>query len=318
MKGGTSQRNGDGCRRGHGAACWLGAVLLLGGACGAAAQTKAPDDLARARALLGTPRWHEADALAKQYVAEHPDSADGHALLGLVLYREHQPRASMAEILKASELAELTAFDLRIFALDCAAIPDLPEAERWLLRSIEKDDKDAGTWEALGHVRFAQQKYKDAIEALNRALELAPRTVASEALIGLAYERQAQPEAAETAYRTAIAWQADGKEKDPVPYVGLGRVLLGNDQAAAAAPWLEEAVKAPAATSEAHELLGQAYAKTGRNAEAAKELETAIRMDPEAARLHLMISRVYRALGEAEKARAEQERYAAMKASAAQ
>ncbi len=315
MKGSTSRLSEIGRRSGRRAACWLAMLLTVLTAAGAA-QTKAADELGRARALLDGPRWREADAVAKKYVAEHPDAADGHALLGVVLYREHQPRASMAEILKASELAELTAFDLRIFALDCAAIPDLPEAERWLLRSLEKDGKDAGTWAALGHVRFAQQEYKAAIEALNRALELEPRTVSDEALIGLAYERQAQPEAAEKAYREAIAWQADRKEKDPVPYVGMGRVLLGNDQAAEAASWLEEAVKAPAATAEAHELLGQALAKTGKNAEAAKELETAIRMDATSARLHLMLARVYRSLGEAEKAKAEQERYAAMKAAA--
>jgi len=316
MKGSTNQLNDVTRCHGRGATCLLAAVLLT--VCVAAAQTKAPDELTRARALLDGPRWRDADAVVKKFVADHPDSADAHALLGVLLYREHQPRASMAEILKASETAELTAFDLRIFALDCAAIPDLPEAERWLGRSLQKDDKDAGTWEALGHVRFAQQEYTAAIEALNRALELKPRTVASEALIGLAYERQAQPEAAEKAYRAAIAWQADRKEKDPVPYVGMGRVLLGNDQAAEAAPWLAEAVKAPVATAEAHELLGQALAKTGKNAEAAKELETAIRMEPEAARLHLLLARVYRALGQADRARAEQERYAAMKAGVAQ
>ncbi len=278
------------------------------------AVTAQTDDLQHMRALLDTPQWRNDETLLKGYLQTHPDSADGHALLGLVLYREHQPRASMAEYLRASELAEPTAFDLRIFALDCAAIPDLPEAERWLMRSLEKNEKDAATWEALGHVRFAQQHYEGTIEALNHALQLAPHTVASQTMIGLAQERLAQPEAAEEAYRTAIAWQG-GVVKDPVPYLGLGRVLLANNQTSDAIPLLEQAAKSSLATEEAHELLGLAYSKTNRNAEAVRELETAIRMDTKNARLHLMLARVYRASGETAKAAAEQQRYAEMKAS---
>lgn len=238
--------------------------------------------------------------------------------MALILYREHQPRASMAEYLRASESADLSAFDLRIFALDCAAIPDLPEAERWLQRSLDKDSHDSATWEALGHVRFASQQYEGAIEALNHALALAPRTVASEALIGIANERLARLDAAQAAYRTAIAWQADRKDRDPVPYLGMGRVLLSNDQAADAIPWLQQAIKSPFATSEAHELLGLAYSKTNRNTEAVTELRTAIRLDPKSARLHLMLARIYRALGDADKAEAEQSAYTTLKASDAQ
>lgn len=224
----------------------------------------------------------------------------------------------MAEYIQASEQGELTAFDLRIFAFDCAAIPDLPEAEKWLLRSLEKDNRAAATWEALGHLHFAQQKYDDAIDALNHALELAPRTVSSQALIGLANERLAHPEAALAAYRTAIEWQANAVNFDPVPYLGMGRVLLADDRAAEALEPLRKAAASSHATSEAHELLGLAYSKMERNNEAATELETAIRLDPKSSRLHLMLARIYRSLGDTAKAASEQARYSELKASSAQ
>jgi Tfp pilus assembly protein PilF len=278
----------------------------------------AATDLAHARTLLDTPRWREAEPIVKKYIARNPSSAAAHALEGLILYRQHQPRVSMAEFVTASKLADLTAFDLRIFALDCAAIPDLPEAEKWLLRSIDLDGRDAATWEALGHVRFAQQKYVDAIDALNHALEIAPRTVSSESLIGLANERQAKPEEALAAYRAAIEWQAAVADPDPVPYLGAGRVLLNDDRAAEAIPLLSKAAASAHATSEAHELLGQAYAKTDRKPEAAKELEAAIRLDPQSARLHLLAARIYRSMGDAARAASEQARYTELKASAAQ
>lgn len=224
----------------------------------------------------------------------------------------------MAEFLRASETADLTAFDLRIFALDCAAIPDLPEAEKWLERSLAKDDRDAATWEALGHIRYSAQQYEKAIDALEHALQLVPHTVSAEALIGLANERLARPDAAEAAYRQAIEWQSGRKDKDPVPYVGMGRVLLANDQAAEAIPWLQQASGSQQASEEAHELLGLAYSKIGRTAEAATELETAVRIDPGSARLHLMLARVYRSLGAKEKADAEQAQYTKLKESGAQ
>jgi Tfp pilus assembly protein PilF len=276
------------------------------------AGAKTADKLDRARQLLNTSNWENAGPLVKAYLDMHPNSADGHALMGLILYRERQPRASMAEYLRASKSGDLTAFDLRIFAMDCAAIPDSPEAEKWMLRSIEKDDRAAATWEALGHVRFAAQHYELAIEALEHALQLAPRTVSAEALIGLANERLAQPDAAETAYRTAIQWQADRAEKDAVPLLGLGRVLIGNNQLAAAIPWLQQAEKTPPPSSEAHELLGLAYSKTGRQTEAAEELETAIHLQPKSARLHLMLAKVYRSLGKPEKADSELKLYSAL------
>jgi tetratricopeptide (TPR) repeat protein len=282
------------------------------------ATAAATDALAHARMLLDSDNLAEAFSLVKAYLQKHPQTPDAHALMGLILYRQRQPRASMAEYLKASESADLSAFDLRIFALDCAAIPDLPEAEKWLLRSIEKDDRDAATWEALGHVRFSSQQYEAAIESLEHALQLVPRTVSAESLIGLANERLARPDVAETAYRTAIQWQAGRKEKDAVPLVGLGRVLLGNNQPEEAIPWLQQAAKIPPPSSEVHELLGLAYSKTARETEAAKELETAVRLQPDSARLHLMLGRTYRSLGAKEKADGELAQYAKLKGNGVQ
>jgi tetratricopeptide (TPR) repeat protein len=282
------------------------------------ADTADANDLNHARQLLGTPQFLQAEEIVDRYLDQHPDHADAHALKGLLLYRQHQPRASMAEYLRASQSGDLSAFDLRIFALDCAAIPDLPEAKKWLQRSLEKDDHDAATWEALGHVRFASQEYKSAIEALNRALQISPRTVSAEALIGLANERFAQLDAAEAAYRKAIQWEAESKDNDPVPYVGLGRVMLVDNRLGDAIPLLQKAVQMPQASSEAHELLGQSYAKTGRNAEAVKELETAIDMDPKSARLHFMLGNVYHGLGETEKANAELKKYVRLREGSAQ
>jgi hypothetical protein len=98
----------------------------------ASSQESDSQTLVQARALLGSAHWQDAEPLVKSYLEAHPDAAEAHLLMGQILYRQNQPRPSMAEYVKASETIDLSAFDLRIFALDCAAIPDLPEAEKWL------------------------------------------------------------------------------------------------------------------------------------------------------------------------------------------
>lgn len=275
-------------------------------------------ELQRARRLLGGSNWEDASPLVQSYLNTHPDSSDAHALMGLILYRERRPRASMAEYLRASESADLSGFDLRIFALDCAAIPDYPEAEKWLLRALNKDDRDAANWEALAHVRFAAQEYELSIEAAQHVLQLAPGSVSAETLIGLANERLVRPDAAEAAYRTAIQWQQRQKDKDAIPYVGLGRVLLNNNRPTDAIPWLEQAAKIPPPLSEEHELLGLAFFKTARLDEAAVELEQAIDLEPKSARLHLLLARVYRSQSKLDRADAELKTYAALKGTDAQ
>lgn len=276
------------------------------------AAARHPVELDRARNLLEDSRWEEAAALVRAYLQKHPNESDAHALLGLILYRGRQPRASMAEYVRASQLGDLTAFDLRIFAMDCAAIRDFAEAEKWMLRSLAIDDHDAATWEALGHVRFAAQHYEQAIEALKHALQLAPRTVSAESLIGLANERMARLDAAEAAYRAAIQWQEGRAEIDAVPLLGLGRVLMTNNQPEEAIGWLQQAAKAASPPAEVHEVLGLAYSKTARPEMAAEELETAIQMQPQSARLHLMLARVYRSLGNSERADAELKLYSGL------
>lgn len=294
---------------------WISTTIAMFAAVG---QTQSAADLTQARRLLDTPNWKDAEPLVRSELDKNAESLEARTLLGLILYRKHQPRASMAEYVEASRLGDLSAYDLRIFALDCAAIPDLSEAEKWLVRAIAKDDKDGANWEALGHVRFAQQQYKGAIDALTRMLELAPHTVSAQSLMGLSYERMAQLDEAQAAYKLAIEWQGESRQKDPIPFVGMGRVLLAKGENIEAIPWLQQAVVAHEPAAEAYELLGLAYSRTGRNAEAAAQLEMAVRLDPSSARLHLMLARVYRAMGAEAKAEAEQAEYTRLKAGGAQ
>ncbi len=263
-----------------------------------------PAALEQARSLAAAGRWTEAERAVRRHLVTEA-SADAHALLGFILFKQKKPKESMAEYVAAAKLRDLTASELKTFALDCAELRMFADAEKWMTRVVELDPLDAKAWEARGHLRFEEQHYADAIQDFERALELAPRTVSAQTGIGLSLELLSRLDEAAAAYRKALSWQAPGAPGDPAPLHALGRVLLKQNQAAEARPYLERAVQAGSGNAQAHEELAKAYSSLGQLPEARRELEAAVRLAPKAARLHFALGQLYRKLGLLDRARTE-------------
>ena len=170
---------------------------------------------------------------------------------------------------------------------------------------------DAKGWEALGQVKFDEQRFEEAITAYQHSLALAPRVVSAETGIGLSCELLSRLDDATAAYNTAIEWQSP-KPRDPTPFLGLGRVLLKQNQPAEALPYLQHAVELGPNAADAHEELGKAYTSLNQLAAAQKETEKAVELAPKVARLHFMLGQLYRKTGQMEKAKGELDTYAAM------
>ena len=243
----------------------------------------APGDdapLREAQSLAASEKWNDAEHAARQYLDAQPDSADAHALLAFILFKQTKPKESMAEYVATARLRDLTASELKTFALSCAQLRMFADAEKWLTRALEMNPSDARGWEARGHVRFESQHYADAIQDFERSLQLAPKTVSAETGIGLSYELLSRIEEAAGAYKTAISWQSPGPGEDPGPLHGLGRVLLKQNRPQEALPYLRRAVVAGPRNAQAHEELGKAYASLNQPEAARKEMEKAIVLAP--------------------------------------
>jgi tetratricopeptide (TPR) repeat protein len=254
--------------------------------------------------------WSEAEALARRYLQASADSGNGHALLGFILFSQQRWKESMAEYVEAAKYRDLTASELKTFALNCAALHLKGDADKWLTQSLEMNPEDAKGWEALGHIKFAEQRFEEAIKAFQRSLTLTPRVVSAETSIGLSCELLSRLEDAKAAYKTAIGWEAP-KPHDPTPFHGLGRVLLKQNRPAEALPYLRQAVELGPSVAQAHEELGKAYSSLNQLAAAQREIERAVELAPKVARLHFLLGQIYRRAGLMEKAKTELDRYAA-------
>lgn len=293
--------------------------------------------LAEARTLLQQAKIAEAEQRVRQYLVGQPESADGHYLLGFILFRAIQSGASlegltqgaqynalnpeltaMAKKKAAASLAEYTAgaryrkpsaADLKIVALDYVILGDYADADKWLTQALEWNPQDADGWYYLGRTKYNENRFAEAILAFQKCLELDPKNVRAEDNLGLSYEGLGKIDEAIAAYQTAISWQESKGVADASagPYLDLGSLLLDQNRPQDALPHLQRAAEIAPRESRVHEKLGKAYAETSRLPEARKELEEAVKLAPRNGRLHFMLGQVYRRLGLLEKAKAEME-----------
>ncbi len=135
---------------------------------------KLPAELQQARSLADAGGATQAEALVRQFLQGHEDSAEGHFLLGYILFREIQTearakgtmrygvdaslaqfrdahaKASLAEFTEGAKYHEPTAFDLKIVAEDYVLLDDFADADKWMTRVTEWNPKDSDAWYNLG------------------------------------------------------------------------------------------------------------------------------------------------------------------------
>jgi len=303
--------------------------------------------LADAKSLFQHGNFTEADRAVRQYLQNHTDSADGHFLLGhilfreisakwreegktegeallynsgdlsgpMVAYRDARVKESLAEFTAGAKYHVPSAMDLKVVALDYLLLKDYADAERWLTRSLQEDRRDAQAWYYLGRTKYGKGQFLEAIEAFEQCLKLEPRNIKAETNVGLSYEALERPGEASQAFDHAITWQTENAAKDPEPFIELGHLYVNQNQPEKAVPYLSQSIAIYPNISKAHEELGKAYSMLKRFPEAQAELEKAIELTPQAPNLHCLLAPVYRKQGLADKAQAESDRCAALSGS---
>jgi len=299
--------------------------------------------LAEAHALLEKGSTNEADRLVRKYLQNHPDSADGHFLLGRILFREIQSearletqlegvqilgagasptkndeekaRGSLAEFTAGAKFHDPSAADLKVVALDYVLLGDYVDADNWLTKMLQWTPNDTDGWYLLGRTKYNENRFAEAVSAFQQSLRLDPQNVKAEDNLGLSYAGLGRNEEATAAYQQAMAWQEEAPLKNPGPYIDLGTLLIDLNRSGESVSYLLRAAEIAPRSSRAHELLGKAYTRLEEFPKAQAELERAIELSPQSANLHCMLAPVYRKQGLAEKAKSEFDRCAAMASS---
>jgi tetratricopeptide (TPR) repeat protein len=300
---------------------------------------KSDPALAEAQSLLQAGKVGEAETTTRQFLQGHADSADGHFLLGHILFedlqakclgeekkesegfgcndtaggswaktRDEKARESLAEFSAGTKYGAPSAADLKTVAFDYVLLKDNLTAAKWLTVSLKLEPKDAQGWYYLGRMKYSQDQFPDAIQAFERCLKLEPRNSVAEYNVGLSYEGLQQKDEAIQAYQTAIAWQAQSETKSSKPFTRLARLYVDESQPEKAVPYLQQAVAAFPQVSLVHEELGRAYSALNQLSEAQKELEVAVSLEPNVASVHFILGQVYRKLGMMDKAKLEFQR----------
>jgi Flp pilus assembly protein TadD len=303
--------------------------------------------LSEAKALFRESKFSEADRAVRQYLESHPNSADGHFLLGHTLFREIQAeaildrqlslqaqggmggamaasgpalpkdreekaKASLEEFTAGAKYRNPSAADLKIVAFDYIVLGDYPDADKWLTKMLEWDPSDSDGWYNLGRTKYNENRFAEAISAFQQCLKFDPKNVKAEDNLGLSFAGLGHNEEARAAYQQAIAWQEQSLAKNPRPYIDLGSLLIDENRPKEAVALLLQAIEIDPRDSKTHEFLGKAYTRLEEFPKAQVELEKAIELSPQTPNLHCMLAPVYRKQGLAEKAKTEYNRCAAL------
>jgi tetratricopeptide (TPR) repeat protein len=297
-------------------------VVLAGGAHAATLaqfepQARMPEatretGLDRARGLVERGAFDEAEPVLREAVKGDPRSADAAYLLGYVLLRRNKPKESLEEYTRAATLRTPGSDDLKHVSDAYVLLNDFDDADRWMLRAVRMNEKDAEAWYGLGRIRYSEQRFKDALMCFQKTLALAPRSVKAGDNLGLAYEGLNRTPEAIRAFRAAIEWQKSAAHPSEQPLLNLGTVLVEQGQAEEALPMLQQAVGIAPKDAKIREQLGNAYAATGHLAEAQREFEAAVRLSPDTAAYHYLLARVLHREGLEAAAKAEFARSAAL------
>src|SRR5574338_455674 len=139
----------------------------------AAAQAPAHPEVLRLRGMLRLAQGHaiEAIALLSDASERRPDDASIHYTLALACEAAHDPVRALAAIRRA-----------------CATGPEL-----------------ADCWYGLGRMLFDAGQIQPGIDALQRAVELAPRHANARAMLATILNLDGRPDAAQAQYREIVA-----------------------------------------------------------------------------------------------------------------
>ncbi len=281
-------------------------------------QSEQADPLRDAKSEANGGSLEKADRAVRSYLVAHPDSADGHFLLGLILFKQGKPTESLSEHTEGAKHHDPGAAELKIVALDYVLLGDYANADHWLTRSLEWNPKDSQGWYYLGRTKYNENRFDEARIAFEQCLKLDPKNVKAEDNLGLSHQALGQTADALTAFHNAIAWQAQLLKKNSGPFINMGILLLEQNKVEEAVAYLSEAVEISPEEPRAHEQLGKAYSRQNDLERAQVELEKAVSLTPDNAALHFMLGQMYRKRGINDKAKVELERGAALKASGGQ
>lgn len=266
----------------------------------------------RAKALIQTNRYVEAEHALRDFLKYSGQAADAKFLLGYVLFRQNQPAESLAIYSAAAALQRPQPDDFKIVGLDYVLLNDYPEAMKWLERSVRENPADAEAVYYLGRAYYNQNWFDKAISAFQQAIKLNARYAKAHNNLGLALAAQNKLDLAELSYRQAIRIGEEDARKSEQPYINLAELLIDHTRVAEALDLLDTALQIDPKSDKVQQLRGRALLNQDRLPDAEAAFRAALALKPDSGALHYQLGRVLKRLGRNQEATREFERSKAL------
>ncbi len=255
-------------------------TALLVAACNTAPAPSAPANAELAALKAGD----TATAIAglERILANRPDSAETHLLLGQAYYRADQKDKAQEQFLAAFTLSPTITLPLESQDADewlkignaHASLSQLDEALAAYQTVLKIKPDKAAAYTNIGVVYYQAGKFDDAVQQMQKALEIDPADAETHYMLGATYVQQQKLDEAEKAFNKAIELKPDLA----AAYTGLGNVQLARKNAAGAIDTLKKATELQPDQAEAWLALGQAYAAQGSQTEASQALKQCVQI----------------------------------------
>lgn len=270
-------------------------------------QNAEPDELPlqNAMSLAKAGDYQSAERSIRAYLLTHADSAEGHYLLGYLLYKQNRPTESLAEYTQGARFRKPSAADLAAVAMDYLLLQADADADKWLTQATSMEPTNGLYWYYLGRTKYNENRFEESVEAFHKSLEVVPRNVRAEYNLGLAYAGKGLDDKAKEAYENAIEWQKGSAHEDPQPYLDLGMLLANQGHLKEAVPNLERAARLDSQNPKIHEEMGHVYEQLHELGKAQNEFEAAVALAPKVSSLHFQLGRIYQSEGMTERAKGE-------------
>jgi tetratricopeptide (TPR) repeat protein len=218
------------------------------------------------RCLLQSDRQIDADQVMQQLLTQYPDDVD-------VLYEAGQMYAKLSSslYLRLMQIAPHTARGFQLMAEVSASQNNWPGAIEAYRQALKLDPAAPNLRLPLAVLLLEHPSgpddWKEALDLLNKEVELNPANGEAEYEIGEAQRKHDHPEEAIAAFRKAIRLDPNFVE----PRLGLAKILRDRHQAQEALSVLEPARESAPQNAAMHFLLSQIYRDLGRAADADRE-----------------------------------------------
>ena len=227
------------------------------------------------------------------------------ALLGRVFFMDGKYLNAAVAFEKAEKLTPLKEDDHFTLAMSFVILKRRdwarPELEK-LAQAYQKNPRYP-YW--LARLDYEDARYADAINKLNRALQLNPDFMRAYDNLGLCYEAMGEFEQAIQSYGKANQLNRQQGSKSAWPPLNFGILLLNRGSLAEAEAVLKEAVDYDPKLPLARFQLGILLEKQKKQKDAIQELNLAASLDPSYPEPHFALARIYRTSGDQKAAEVE-------------